>query len=96
MTENSISIVGLQETKPPHIKRETIKDYTLYFSGHGSGRCQHGVGFVIRNDLAKHIEDIEPIMYIIIAGTLPTHIIVTHMPTSIEPAETKDTAYENL
>jgi len=100
MKENNISIVALQETKSPQSKRETRKDYTWYFSGNGENRCNHGVGLVIRNDLAKHIEDIEPIndrlMYITIASTLPINIIVAYMPTSIENAYTKDKAYEKL
>jgi exonuclease III len=99
MTENNISIVALQETKSPQSKRETRKNYTWCFSGNGENRCNHGVGIVIRSDLAKHIEDIEPInerlMYITPASTLPISIIVTYMPTSTENAEIKDKAYEN-
>ena len=100
MTENSISIVGLQEARSPHSKRETRKAYTLHFSGNGLDKCQHGVGIVIRSDLAKHIEDTElrneRLTYIMIAGTLPTQIIGTYMPTCIDPTETKDEAYDNF
>ena len=35
-------------------------------------------------------------MYIIIDGTIPINIIVTYMPTSIDPTEIKDKAYDNL
>ena len=53
-----------------------------------------------KNDLAKHIEDIEPInerlMYITIDGTIPINIIVAYMPTSVETSEIKEKAYENL
>ena len=35
-------------------------------------------------------------MYITIDGTIPINIIVTYMPTAIDPLETKDKAYENL
>ena len=93
MTDNNISIIALQETKSPQSKRETRKNYTWYFSGNGENRCNHGVGTVIRNDLAKHIEDIEPIderlMYITLASTLPINIVVTYMPTFIENTEIK-------
>ena len=100
MKDNNIGIVALQETKSPHSKRETRKDYTWYFSGNGENKCNHGVGIVIRNDLAKHITDIEPInerlMYITLASTLPINIIVTYMPTSIHSTDEKDKAYDNL
>ena len=100
MESKNISILALQETKSPHSKRETRKDYTWYFSGNGKEKCHHGVGLVIRSDLAKHIEDIEPInerlMYMTIDGTIPINIIVAYMPTSIENTETKEKAYENL
>ena len=32
MKSNNISILALQETKSPHSKRETRKDYVWYFS----------------------------------------------------------------
>ena len=35
-------------------------------------------------------------MYITLDGTIQTNIIVTYMPTSIDPTEFKDKAYENL
>ena len=74
MKNQNISILALQETKSAHSKRETRKDYIWYFSGNGQDKCHHGVGLVIRKDLAKHIEDIEPIndriMYITIDGTI--------------------------
>ena len=63
-------------------------------------KCNHGVGIVIRNDLAKHITDIEPtnerLMYITLASTLPINIIVAYMPTSIHSSEEKDKAYDKL
>ena len=100
MKSNNISILALQETKSPHNKRETRKDYVWYFSGNGQDKCHHGVGLVRRKDLAKHIEGIEPInerlMYITLDGTIQTNIIVTYMPTSIDPTEIKDKAYEHL
>ena len=100
MKKQDISILALQETKSGHSKRETRKDYTWYFSGNGEERCHHGVGLVIRKDIAKHIEDIEPIndrlMYITIDGTIQINIIVAYMPTAIDPTEIKDKAYENL
>ena len=47
-----------------------------------------------QNDLAKHIEDIEPInerlLYITIDGTIPINTIVAYMPTSIETTEIKE------
>ena len=93
MKSKNIGILALQETKSPHSKRETRKDYIWYFSGNGENKCHHGVGLVIRKDIAKHIEDIEPIneriMYITIDGTMKINIIVAYMPTSIDPIEEK-------
>ena len=100
MKTNNISILALQETKSAHSKRENRKDYIWYFSGNGKERCHQGVGIVIRKDLAKHIEDIEPInerlMYITIDGTIQVNLIVAYMPTAIDPIELKDKAYEEL
>ena len=100
MKDNNISIVALQETKSPHSKRETRKDYTWYLSGNGEHKCNHGVGIVIRNDLANHITDIEPtnerLMYITLASTLPINILVAYMLTSIHSSEENDKAYDNL
>ena len=100
MTDNNISILALQETKSPHSKREIRKNCTWNFSGNEQNRCHHGVGVVVRNDLVKYIEDIEPInerlMYITFASSLPITLIITYMPTSIDNTENKEKAYENL
>ena len=100
MKDNNIGILAIQETKSAQNKRENRKDYTWYFSGNDENRCHHGVGFVVRNDLAKHIKDIEPInerlMYITLDSTLPINIINTYMPTSVEEYSIKEKAHENL
>jgi exonuclease III len=99
-TADNISILALQETKSPHSKRGTTKDYIWYFSGNGQDKCHHGVGIVIRKDAAKHIEDIEPsserLMYITIDGVIPINITVTYVPIAINPIDIKDKTYENL
>ena len=100
MKEHQIDILMPQETKSPQNKREIRKDHTWYFSGNDSNRRHHGVAFVVKNSLSKHIVDIEPInerlMYLILDSTLPIHFINTYMPTSVENSDIKETAYENL
>ena len=100
MKENKVDILVLHETKSPQNKRETRKDHTWYFSGNGSNKCDHGVAIIVKNQLTKHILDIEPInerlMYIILDSTLPTKIINTHIPTSVASADDKEKGYTNL
>ena len=100
MTDNKIDILALQETKCSENKRENRKDHTWYFRGHGEDKCEQGVGIIINNKLAKHIEDIEPIneriMYITIGGTLPINIIVVYMPTAVHQSDEKDKCYNIL
>ena len=86
MKNKQIDIPSLQETNSAQTKGETRKDYTWCFSGNGENRCNHGVGIVIHNKIAKHIEDVRPmndnLRYVIIDGTIPINIIVTYHPTS--------------
>ena len=100
MKENKVDILVLQETKSPQNKRETRKDYTWYFSGNGSNKCEHGVAIIVKNQLTRHIIDIEPInerlMYITLDSTLPINIINTYIPTSVASADDKEKTYTNL
>ena len=88
MSKNEIDILCLQETRNNQNSRETMNNYTWFFSGEG-GRKEDtvGVGMVIRNKFMQYIDDIVPIndrlMYLTIRGIIESNIICTYMP----PAE---------
>ena len=102
MKENKIQILLLQETRGKHNSREARKTYTWYFSSENPTNPQFttGVGIVIENRLAHHINKIIPytdrLMMIQIEHTTPITIINTYCPQASRPSEEKEINYDAI
>ena len=103
MKRNEIKIMALQETRVRNNTREARKEYTWFFSGerqHKTSTYTPGVGFVIKNDFVKYIEDIIPhtdrIIELKLKGAIQINLICVYMPQAERTEEEKDEVYKTL
>ncbi|KAL4101300.1 hypothetical protein QTP88_021320 [Uroleucon formosanum] len=74
---------------------------TIFYSGSGNGRHEHGVGFIVKESLVKLVKKFEAVddrlCYIIIEGkTSNIAIINCYAPTETAINDDKDFFYDNL
>ena len=106
MKDNQIDVLVIQET---HIGDEIIEhfkksNHIWYYSGGGlepkGEACYHGVGIVIKKELANYVLDVETIserlMTITLRGKIPVTIASAYAPTAVATAEDKDNFYNAL
>ena len=64
------------------------------------GLERHRVALVVKNQLLRAMEDVQPrgsrVIELNLRGTVPLRIIATHAPTAVDTEEEKDKYYEQL
>jgi hypothetical protein len=96
-----VDLVALQEVRWPgsgHLKSDNM---TIFYSGSGNGKHEHGVGFIVKEFLVKLVKKFEAVddrlCYIIIEGkTSNIAIINCYAPTETADNDYKDSFYDNL
>ena len=103
MKSNDVNILLLQETKTRQNVREVRKDFVWFFSGEAHQQeYTHGVGFVIRQHIVKHIVDIHPhsdrlaVAVLKIGATFTLNLISAYAPHAGRTEEEKEAFYEDL
>ncbi|XP_025192859.1 stress response protein NST1-like [Melanaphis sacchari] len=96
-----VDLVALKEVRwpgPGHLKSDNM---TIFYSGSGNGRHEHGVGFIVKESLVKPVKKFEAVddrlYYILIEGK-PSNIAIIncYAPTETADNDYKDSFYDNL
>jgi exonuclease III len=102
--DSDVHILAVQETHIDVDVKESMDNYTWYFSRSTwaveGTRCEAGVGWVVRNDYIKYIQDIGPatdrVTTLTLSYSAPITLISVYAPQAERDEEDKDKFYEQL
>ena len=85
MTQNTVDIMGIQETHCAANSKEKRREYSWYLNGTEEGNREFaGVGIIINNKWGKYVKDVIPhshrIVELQLEGVAPISIVTVYAP----------------